>query len=604
MVKITSEAAPDDHVSRSKPSPADSPAGPPLRLWPPVLIVAALWIFMGVLNSALDLVISTNFMLKAAGSVVAALAFLIWWLASRRITWSDKLLPLVVAAAGAVACVMVSLQTLGALGAVFVGVPLVLSVWTVWLLVSRRLSGRTRRIGLVVAILLVWAGVSLVRVDGVDGRMMPSTHWRWTPTAEELYLAERARAGEADVLAAPIAAGAEPLALAVGDWPGFRGPDCLGEQNHAAIVTNWNDAPPKLLWKRHIGPAWSSIVVIGGRLFTQEQRGEDEATVCLDCATGIELWAHVDRARFWDGQAGAGPRATPTFHDGRLYTFGATAILNCLDAAGGKLLWTRDVLKETGAPWPMWGFSSSPLVVDDVVIVFAGGPDDRGLVAYRTLSGDPAWNAAAGPISYSSAQQVTLAGQCQVLLLSDTGVVAVDPSSGKRLWQYDVNGHGVWRVVQPRPFDNSQVLVGSEDMGLTLLDVRHDGIVWTAAPRWVTKEMRPAFNDYVVVDEVAYGFDKGLFCATDLATSKRLWKKGRYGFGQVLLLTPQNLLIVLTERGEAVLLAANREKLEELGRFQAVSGKTWNHPVVVRNRLYVRNDTEMAAYELTPAEGS
>ena len=296
--------------------------------------------------------------------------------------------------------------------------------------------------------------------------------------------------------------------------------------------------------------------------------------------------------------------ATPTFDAGRLYTYGATGILNCLDAATGKLIWTRDVVTETNAPLPMWGFSSSPLVADGLVVVFAGGADDQGLVAYHAESGEPAWSAATGPISYSTAQRVTLAGQPQVLLLSDTSMVAVDLASGTPLWRYDANGSGVWRVVQPRQLGDDQVLVGSEDLGLRLLDVARQDQAWTATEHWKTLAMRPAYNDYVVVDNVAYGFDKGIFCALDLSTGKRLWKAGRYGFGQVLLLRPQNLLVVLSERGEVVLLAANPKEHEELGRFQAIEGKTWNHPVVVRGRLYVRNDSEMAAFELAPAEGS
>ena len=323
--------------------------------------------------------------------------------------------------------------------------------------------------------------------------------------------------------------------------------------------------------------------------------------MCLNAATGRDLWSHLDKVRFWDGQAGAGPRATPTFHDGRLYTYGATGILNCLDAATGKLAWTRNVAAETGAPLPMWGFSSSPLVAEDLVIVFAGGKDDQGLMAYRCGTGEPAWTAPTGPMSYSTAQLVTLAGQPQVLLLSDTGMIAVELASGKQLWQFDASANGVWRVVQPRQMNDAQVLVGSEDLGLRLLDVAHEGDTWKASERWTSLAMRPAYNDYVVLDNVAYGFDKGIFCAIDLDSGKRLWKAGRYGFGQVLLLTEQKLLVVLTERGEVVLVSANPKKHEELGRFQAIEGKTWNHPVVVRGRLYVRNDTEMAAFDLAPA---
>ncbi|MEX2112970.1 MAG: PQQ-binding-like beta-propeller repeat protein, partial [Pirellulales bacterium] len=418
--------------STTEPAHADAPiarpAAPALRVWPAVLIVAVFWAGYVALMAS-DMVISLSFMSLVGLWLVCSLALVGWWLTRRQLSWSERLAAVAVAVLGATLCALVSREALGVMNAVFFGFPLVWTAWVGWLLFSRNASERTRRAGLLVAILLVWGAVSLLRVDGIDGKMLPSLHWRWTPTDEQLYLAEKRAAG------APVAKRdevTEPLVLEAGDWPGFRGPGFLGEQEHAPIATDWDTSPPKLLWKRRVGPAWSSFVVIGDRLFTQEQRDQDEATVCLDAASGDELWAHVDKARFWDGQAGAGPRGTPTFHNGRLYTYGATGILDCLDAATGKLLWTRDVVAETKAPLPMWGFSSSPLVVENRVIVFAGGPDDKGLVAYDALSGAPAWEAASGPISYSTAQLVSVDGQPQVLLLTDTGVVAVEPAAGKR----------------------------------------------------------------------------------------------------------------------------------------------------------------------------
>ncbi len=275
-----------------------------------MVIVAGYWACVAIVNLAFDWVISTTFMITAGASLLALLVFGAWWLASRRIPLGVRLVAILAAVCGAVGAVLFSVETLGALGAILTGLPLMLTAWTGWLLATRRIAWPTRRNGLVVVILLVWVGVAMIRVDGVDGKMMPSVHWRWTPTEEEIYLGERAAD---DQLAAGAAIAGEPLAVAPGDWPGFRGPGGLGEQQHEAIATNWTESPPKLLWKRRIGPAWSSFVVLGDRLFTQEQRGEDEATVCLDAATGKEIWSHVNRARFWDGQAGAGPRARRRF---------------------------------------------------------------------------------------------------------------------------------------------------------------------------------------------------------------------------------------------------------------------------------------------------
>jgi hypothetical protein len=600
MADLAAGASPGEVPESTKQQQSETKAVSP-RVWPAALLIVAFWTWFVLLNLVLDMVISYGFLMTALGAMATVLLFFVWWLAASRVPAVDRVGFMLLSVVAATLAVLVSLKTLTGQVALFMGLPLMMTLWCGWLLVSGRLSWPARRLGLAAVIVAVWALVASLRIDGVAGRMTESDdlHWRWTPTAEEEYLAARERGEVAAAAATPLIT--ETLTLATGDWPGFRGPAMRGAQTHEPIATDWKASPPKQLWKRPIGPSWASVVVVGDKLFTHEQRGEDEATVCLDAATGKEIWAHLDKARFWDGQAGAGPRGTPLFYAGKLYTYGATGILNCLDAATGKLLWKRDVAAETKAPLPMWGFSSSPVVVGEVVVVFAGAPEENGLIAYRADSGEPAWHVATGPISYSSAQPINIDGADQVVLMDDYGISGVDPASGKKLWSYEAPANGIWRVAQPRQMAEGAILVGSEDLGLRMLEISREGDGWKVNEAWQTKQMRPAFNDFVTVGDVAYGFDKGLFCATDLKSGKRLWKGGRFGFGQVLLLEPQNVLVVLGEQGEVVLLNANPEKLEELGRIEALSGKTWNHPVVAHGRLYVRNDNEMAAFELAPA---
>src|SRR5262249_42252999 len=216
------------------------------------------------------------------------------------------------------------------------------------------------------------------------------------------------------------------------------GPNRDGNLRGVRIATDWDAAPPTLVWRRRIGPAWSSVVVVGERLFTQEQLGGGEAVVCLDAASGRTLWSHRDEARHEDVQGGAGPRATPTFADGRIFALGATGILNCLDAATGDRKWFRDIAADAGTKVPMWGFSSSPLVVGNRVVVFAGGDSEKTLLAYRTDSGKPAWSAPAGKVSYSSPQLAPLGDGTQLLFVSDRGLSSFDPSSGAVLWEHPI----------------------------------------------------------------------------------------------------------------------------------------------------------------------
>jgi outer membrane protein assembly factor BamB len=317
--------------------------------------------------------------------------------------------------------------------------------------------------------------------------------------------------------------------------------------------------------------------------------------VCLDAASGKEVWAHQDPTRWYDAQGGAGPRSSPTFSDGRIYTLGATGKLNCLEAASGNVCWSRDIVADSGASKPMWGFSSTPLVVDGVVVVYAGGKGDKGLLGYHDKTGESKWSVASGPVSYSSPQLVTVHGKRQVAFLSDAGLVGLDPVSGKVLWEHKAVANQIWRVALPHQVDDAGIVFGSEDLGLVRIDLTSS----SPEAKWDTHLLRPAYNDFVSQGGYIYGLDEGLLCCVDAATGKRQWKGGRYGHGQVLLLADQHLLLVITETtGEAVLVAARPDRHEELGRFTAISGKTWNHPAIAHGNLYVRNAEEIACYKL------
>lgn len=598
-------------MSTTLPSSLHSPAAssqdfPVRRLWFPTAILVAYWLFIAAINR-LDLAISEVFLSTMGVSALYSLLFLIWWLAASGVSVRERMAGLTLLMLGLIVAGFLVDPSVGPIGIVMIGLPMIASAWTLWAWIARRRATGPRLAGIAAAIALPLAANAVVRVDGVDGDNHAAVAWRWARTAEDEYLSARKEKGEGErapdaIAAASIDGASEPLAAAPGDWLEFRGPNRQGELHGVQIATDWENRPPREVWRRRIGPAWSSILIVGSRLYTQEQRGEEEVTVCLDAGTGEELWSYADQARFSDGQAGAGPRGTPTFSDGRIFALGATGILNCLDARTGQKLWRREMAADAKAPLPMWGFSSSPLVVGGVVIVYAGGPEGKGMLAYRESDGEPAWSVETGPVSYSSPQAAEVDGQKQVWILSDSGLTAVDPASGKLIWQHPAAG-GAWRVVQPRQLDASTLLIGSEDLGLVRLGLQHEGDAWSAEQQWKSRAIRPAYNDFVVSDGHVYGFDESIFCCVDIATGKRRWKSGRYGHGQVLLIVDQKLLLVLTEAGEVVLLNANSEKHEELAKFKAIEGKTWNHPTIAQGRLYVRNDLEIAAFDLPGASG-
>ena len=357
--------------------------------------------------------------------------------------------------------------------------------------------------------------------------------------------------------------------------------------------------PPVPLWRRPVGPGWSSFAVDGDRVYTQEQRGEDEVVSCYSLATGAPVWRHRDRARFWESNAGAGPRATPALAHGRVYALGATGILNALDARDGSVVWSRNAVADTGAKIPGWGIAGSPLVVGDVVVAAAAGS----LAAYDAVSGTPRWLGPTRGGGYSSPHLSTIDGVAQIVLLNAAGASGVALADGALLWSHAWPGDG---IVQPAVIDGGDLLLGTgsgmgTNTGMRRVGVAHASSGWTVEERWTSAALKPYFNDFVVVAGHAFGFDGSILACVDLATGERRWKGGRYGHGQLIALPDQDALLVLSEEGELVLVSAATDRFEELARFPAIEGKTWNHPVLAGDVLLVRNDQEMAAFRLSLA---
>jgi outer membrane protein assembly factor BamB len=275
---------------------------------------------------------------------------------------------------------------------------------------------------------------------------------------------------------------------------------------------------------------------------------------------------------------------------------GATGRVNALDATTGAKIWSRDAAADTGVEVPMWGFSASPLVVDDTVIVAASGR----LVAYDARDGQQRWLGPPEGAGYSSPHLLKIDGVDQVLLLRGRRTTSVAPDDGKVLWEH--SGDPSVSIVQPALAPNGDVLIANGDGmgggGIRRVAVTHGSAGWTLEERWNSRGLKPYFNDFVVHNGHAFGFDGAILSCIDLQDGARKWKGGRYGNGQMILLADQDLLLVLSEEGELALVKATPDQFTEVARFKAIEGKTWNHPVVVGNVLLVRNGEEMAAFRL------
>ena len=587
-----------------------------LRIRPGVVVVivqALLWFLVPIVAPDYAIV-------GILGGAVCALVLLVWWLFFSRAPWVERI--------GAIALMVVaviinkSLVHPSIAGGAMGNLIYLLSIVPLCIaLVAAVVIGRNRpvwirRAAIVACVVLACGTVNLIRTGGMSGSGHADLHWRWTPTPEDKLLAQAAPeppapapvtelpkladptpAKPVDVSSAPTAAAAPvPAPPSPAEWPGFRGSGRDDVVRGVRIETDWSRNPPVEIWRQPIGPAWSSFAVQGRLIYTQEQRGEDEVVSSYRLDTGAPVWRHRDRARFYESNGGPGPRATPALSNGRVFSLGATGILNALDARTGAVLWSRNAVTDTGAKIPGWGISGSPLIVGDLVIVAASGR----LAAYDVVTGQPRWK---GPIDrgggYSSPHLVTIGGVDQIVLMSGAGVTSVAAADGKLLWQNDWEGAA---ILQPVQTPDGDLLVTMGDMmggiGTRRLGVTRGSSGWSAEERWTSRGLKPYFNDIVVHGGYAYGFDANILACIDLKDGARKWKGGRYGNGQLVLLADQDLLLVLSEEGDLALVQATPDGFTELAKSPAIEGKTWNHFAVVGDVLLVRNGEEMVAFKL------
>lgn len=455
------------------------------------------------------------------------------------------------------------------------------------------LSGYNVRARVVTAVMLVaaWFGLrAVLRVDGsIDGRGLPRVVWKWTPPRD-------AR------LQRPFALPAPPQDLPAppggADVPQFFGPNRDGIVRGAHLARDWNASPPKLLWRQPIGVGWSAFSVVDGRAFTQEQRGGEELVTCYELLTGRLLWSHVNAVRFSQWQGGDGPRATPTFHDGKIFAMGATGILDCLDAITGKPVWSHDVLAENGLPNILWGISDSPLVFDDRVVVTGGDVAGPTMLAFQRETGAPLWKTGMAQASYSSPVLGTLVGIPIIVTLNAASFSIANASTGAMLLEQPWKDNKWPKASQPVLLEGDRLFItAGYGYGCEMFQVKAaPGGTLAAVSQWSNLKLKAQFNSVALRDGFFYGLDDGSLACVDAGTGERKWKGGRFGSGQSLVV--DDLILIQAEPGPVVLAEANPAGFHELGRFNALSSKTWNHPVLAGRYLLVRNDREAACYEL------
>lgn len=398
------------------------------------------------------------------------------------------------------------------------------------------------------------------------------------------------------------------------DMAEFRGPARDGVVVGPAILREWNSTPPTEEWRQLVGGGYAGFVVANGQLVTIEQRRDEEVVVCYEARTGREVWSRAWSARFSETAGGDGPRATPTIARGDVFAYGATGRLVCLNGTDGTEKWAVDTLQNNKNQ--RWGMSGSPLIVGDLVIVNPGAQTEaskgRAILAYDIATGKEQWASGDYPGSYCSPQLSKLHDQDTLLIFDGHGLAGYDPKNGKQRWRTPWKTDFEINVAQPIVMDHETICIGSGyNHGGAKIRIKKDGEAWSAETVWTTKNtvMRWKFASGVRLKDntgdYLYGLNDGLLECVDARTGKPMWKDERrakrgegYGHGQLLL--SGDRLVILTEYGELVLVEATSEAFREVGRVQALTKgqKTWNTPVMADGKIYIRNEMEMACYNL------
>jgi len=470
-------------------------------------------------------------------------------------------------------------------------------VLAVWYFAFASISWATRGI---TALLLVLGGMaSLAAIRRIDftGDMRPVFEFRWQPNRDQLLTAHRTSLATDDDLP-PI----QLDAIRETDMAEYRGQRRDGVVTGPPLARDWTARPPEVIWREPVGGGYAALSVAGNVAVTIEQRGENEAVVCYDPASGRERWIYDYPAKFSEPLGGVGPRATTTIAGGKVYALGGTGVLTCLDVANGAHVWTRNVLTLSGAKNLQWGMAGSPLVFDGKVIVSPGGQGaatGRAVLALDAGTGELIWSIGDAQGAYASPMLARLDNVQQLIIFDAEGVAGFDLDGRGELWRYP------WKT----PFDNSaaqpvvlpgdRVLITS-DNGCALLKINRQDDTWSVEPLWTNKLLKGAYANPIARDGFVYGLDKGILVCLDLKTGRRRWKQGRHGHGQMLL--ADDLLVILSEKGHLVLVEATPDAYRELGKIPAIEGRTWNNPTMVEGRIFVRNHLEMACYDLHPLE--
>lgn len=387
------------------------------------------------------------------------------------------------------------------------------------------------------------------------------------------------------------------------DWPQWRGPNRDGVALDTPILADWPADGPTKRWEAKVGEGFASMAVARGRVFTIFQDGANESVVAWDAESGREIWRHSVAYAFKDDK-GNGPRSTPSIDGELLYVIGANGNMRCLraftDQPHGELVWSKELLQEFAAPRPRWAVSFSPLVEGDRVFLMPGGRNGNGLAAIDKTSGATLWKTADDAASYSSPIAATFHDRRQILFLTGSRLVSVDPQTGQEIWDFAWPVDFDANVATPIVAKNYVFLSATYGRGCAMLKVVKTGEEWKANLVYKNRHMKNHFSTCVRVKNHIFGFDDVILKCMNLLTGEVVPGWEIRGFDKGSLVRVNDQLIIYGANGQLALAEANPKEYVERGRFQfsTQNSQCWSVPVVANGRLYVRDERKLVCFDV------
>ncbi len=376
------------------------------------------------------------------------------------------------------------------------------------------------------------------------------------------------------------------------DWHQWRGPNRDGISLETGLLKSWSDAGPTELWRIALGEGFSGVSISDGRAYTMFVKGEDEIVVCLDAESGAEIWRYLDDYRFENRQGGDGPRSTPTVDGDRVYVLSAYGRLVAIDALNGKELWSHDFTKAFSSNVPRHGFSTSPIIEGELLLIETGGESGKALLACDKGSGKIVWSSEDDAVGYSSPITESILGTRQTVFFTGRGLVSVSPNDGEIYWRYDWPTRFNVNAATPIFILPDKIFISSGyDMGAAVVQIKETDGALTVTEVWTSREMKNHFSSSVLHEGYVYGFDNAFLKCIDAETGEEQWVKR--GFGKGSLIYADGNLIILGEGGELALAKATPTQYEEVAQTQIFSGRCWTVPTLSGGKLYLRNTEEL-----------